>query len=313
VRDVLSEVHDEILTKYYGCGTAFPADLHNLRVLDLGCGTGRDSYVMSKLVGPAGFVFGLDMTPEQIEVAQRHQEHMADVFGFEKSNVKFVQDVIENMDQHFEKNSLDMVTSNCVINLIADKEPVLAQVHTLLRDGGEFYFSDVYVDRRLPENLKTHPMLHGECLGGALYIGDFENMAARVGFHDPRLVTSRVIELEPEVQALVNNAVFTSRTYRLWKIAGLEGACEDFGHVATYKGHHPQGEDRYTLDAEHVFEKGRPERVCGNTVRMIAESRLAEYFEIHGDFSTHYGLFEACGTDAFRRQAPSAGGGASCC
>jgi len=243
VRDVLSEVHDEVLMKYYGCGTAFPPDLHNLRVLDLGCGTGRDSYVMSKLVGPDGFVYGLDLTPEQIEVAQRHQEHMAGVFGYEKSNVTFVQDVIENMDQHFEKNSLDMVTSNCVINLIADKEPVLAQVHGLLRDGGEFYFSDVYVDRRLPEELKTHPMLHGECLGGALYVGDFENMAARVGFHDPRLVTSRVIELEPDVQALVNNAVFTSRTYRLWKIEGLEAACEDFGHVAIYKGGHPQGAD----------------------------------------------------------------------
>jgi len=121
VRDVLSEVHDEVLMKYYGCGTAFPPDLHNLRVLDLGCGTGRDSYVMSKLVGPDGFVYGLDLTPEQIEVAQRHQEHMAGVFGYEKSNVTFVQDVIENMDQHFEKNSLDMVTSNCVINLIADK------------------------------------------------------------------------------------------------------------------------------------------------------------------------------------------------
>jgi len=138
-------------------------------------------------------------------------------------------------------------------------------------------------------------------------------MAARVGFHDPRLVTSRVIELEPDVQALVNNAVFTSRTYRLWKIEGLEAACEDFGHVAIYKGGHPQGADTYTLDAEHLFEKGRPERVCGNTVKMITESRLAQYFQIHGDFSTHYGLFEACGTDAYRRQTPSTDGDASCC
>ena len=112
---------------------------------------------------------------------------------------------------------------------------------------------------------------------------------------------------------MVNNTVFTSRTYRLWKISDLEGACEDFGHVATYLGGHPQNADNYVLDAEHVFEKGRPERVCGNTVKMISESRLAEYFQIHGDFSTHYGLFETCGTDAFRRQTSNENGGASCC
>ena len=301
VKEVLVEIHAEVLIKYYGCGTAFPPDLHGLKVLDLGCGTGRDSYVMSKLVGPEGFVFGLDMTTEQIEVARRHQQFMAKKFGYAESNVEFVQDVIENMDQHFEANSLDMVTSNCVINLLQDKEPVLAQVHSLLRQGGEFYFSDVYVDRRLPEEVKTHPILHGECLGGALYDGDFERMARRVGFVDPRLVSSRIIELEPDVEALVNNAVFRSRTYRLWKIEGMEETCEDFGQVAIYNGGHSEGKDRYTLDKEHVFDRGRPERICGNTVKVLSESRLAPFFEVHGDFSTHYGLFTGCGTEAFNR------------
>ena len=307
VREILPEIHDEVLSRYYGCGTAFPPDLENMRVLDLGCGTGRDSYVMSKLVGPKGFVYGLDMTPEQIAVARRHQEHMADVFGYAASNVDFVQDVIENMAQHFDQDSLDLVTSNCVINLLADKEPVLAQIHELLRQGGEFYFSDVYVDRRLPAEVKTDSTLHGECLGGALYEGDFLRVARGVGFVDPRLVSCRVIDLEPEVAALVGNAVFTSRTYRLWKIEGLEDACEDFGHVAVYKGGHLQGPDRYSLDEEHLFETGRPERVCGNTAKMLAESRLNPYFEVHGDFSTHFGLFTSCGTEAFRRQEPAAG------
>jgi arsenite methyltransferase len=215
VQNVLPEIHAEVLLKYYGCGTAFPPDISGLRVLDLGCGSGRDSYVMSKLVGAEGYVYGLDMTPEQIDVASRHREHMAGVFGYGASNVEFVTDVIENMDRHFAADSLDLVTSNCVINLLADKEPVLAQVHSLLRQGGEFYFSDVYVDRRLPQELQEHPMLHGECLGGALYDGDFVRMARRVGFADPRLVSCRVVDLEPDVAALVGNAVFTSRTYRL--------------------------------------------------------------------------------------------------
>ncbi len=307
VREVLPEIHAEVLLKYYGCGTAFPPDIQNLRVLDLGCGSGRDTYIMSKLVGAAGFVYGLDMTPEQIEVAQRHSDHMAGVFGYEKSNVEFVQDVIENMDRHFEADSLDMVTSNCVINLLADKEPVLAQVFGLLRQGGEFYFSDVYVDRRLPTAVQTHPMLHGECLGGALYDGDFVRMARRVGFADPRLVSRRVIELEPEVAALVGSAVFTSCTYRLWKIEGLENTCEDFGQVAIYNGGHPSGVDRYTLDGDHVFEQGRPEAVCGNTAKMLTDTRLAPYFTIHGNDDHHYGLFSGCGTEAYRRLGSTAG------
>ena len=150
-------------------------------------------------------------------------------------------------------------------------------------------------------------MLHGECLGGALYDGDFTRMARRVGFADPRLVSCRIVDLEPDVAALVGNAVFTSRTYRLWKIAGLEDACEDFGHVAIYNGGHPQGADCYTLDQEHVFEKGRPERVCGNTVKMLADTRLAQYFTIHGEFGTHHGLFSGCGTEAYNRLDPAAG------
>ncbi len=302
VRAVLPGIHAEVLTRYYGCGTAFPPDLAGLRVLDLGCGTGRDSYVMSKLVGRDGFVHGLDMTPEQIDVGRRHRDHMAKVFGYEESNVEFVEDVIENMDRHFAADSLDMVTSNCVINLLADKEPVLRQIHSLLRQGGEFYFSDVYADRRLPADAKTDPVLHGECLGGALYEGDFLRMARRVGFVDPRLVNCRTIDLEPDVAALTGNTVFTSRTYRLWKIEGLEDACEDFGQVATYKGGHPAGADTYTLDREHVFERGRAERVCGNTVRMLSETRLAPFFTVHGDFQTHFGLFAGCGTEAFRRR-----------
>ena len=310
VREVLPDIHDEVLSKYYGCGTAFPADIQGLTVLDVGCGSGRDTYVMAKLVGEQGLIHGIDMTAEQIEVADRHRAHQAQVFGHAESNVRFVQDTIEHLDRHFEPDSLDLVTSNCVMNLLADKEPVLKQIHGLLGEGGEFYFSDVYVDRRLPADVRNHRVLHGECLGGALYGGDFLRLARRVGFADPRLVTNRVIEIdEPELRGLVGNAVFRSMTYRLWKLDGLEDVCEDFGHVATYKGGHPQGEHRFTLDEEHVFEQGLPERVCGNTALMLAGTRLARFFEVSGDFSTHHGRFVGCGTSVFNRGDGDAGCG----
>ncbi|CAN0339534.1 unnamed protein product, partial [Scytosiphon promiscuus] len=72
VRAVMPLLHDEVIIKYYGCGVAFPEQLEGCTVLDLGCGAGRDSYIVSKLVGPEGKVVGVDMTPEQIEVRQHH-------------------------------------------------------------------------------------------------------------------------------------------------------------------------------------------------------------------------------------------------
>jgi len=170
VRKTLPLINDEIKMKYYGCGTCFPEDIESLKILDVGCGTGRDVYIMSKLVGPDGFVYGLDMTSEQIELGQRYIKDQAKRFGYNKTNVKFIHDYMENISEQIESNSLDLVTSNCVINLAENKEDIIRQIYEVLKEGGELYFSDVYADRRLPDNLKTHPVIHGECLGGGLFI-----------------------------------------------------------------------------------------------------------------------------------------------
>jgi arsenite methyltransferase len=80
------------------------------------------------------------------------------------------------------------VISNCVINLCPDKESDLREIYRVLKAGGEFYFSDVYSDRRIPTNLLDDPVLYGECLSGALYEGDFIRLARKHGFNDPREV-----------------------------------------------------------------------------------------------------------------------------
>jgi arsenite methyltransferase len=94
-----------------------------------------------------------------------------------------------------EPASFDVIVSNCVINLSIDKPAVFSGAFALLKPGGELYFSDVYCDRRLPESVRADPELYGECLGGALYWNDFLPMAKRTGFLDPRLVTSRPIDV----------------------------------------------------------------------------------------------------------------------
>jgi len=299
VRAVLPFIADEITERYYGCGSPIPIALKGLTVLDLGCGTGRDSYILSKLVGEKGFVHGIDMTEKQIRVAEKYLELQAKRFGYGQPNCRFIFDTIENFADHFSPGSLDIVISNCVINLVEDKERVLRQVFAALKPGGEFYFSDIYADRRVPERVRKDPVLYGECLGGALYEKDFERMAKRAGFVDPRVVSKRSIGISnEEIRERIRNIRFSSVTYRLWKIEGLEDACEDYGHVAVYRGGITESPFRFELDAAHVFEKNRPERVCGNTALMLSRTRLLPYFEITGSFDEHFGLFRQCGSTA---------------
>ena len=297
VSDVLPLIADEIKNKYYGCGSPIPDALDGLKVLDIGCGTGRDVYILSKLVGENGFVYGIDMTKQQIEIAEKYIDVQTEQFGYQKPNVQFIHDLIENIDEYFEENSIDLIISNCVFNLIFDKEMVLSKIYKILKNGGEFYFSDNYSDRRIPEHLKDHPILYNECMSGALYKKDFIRLARKVGFMEPRVVTENKLNINnPELENLLENIQFYSITYRLWKIDGLEDACEDYGHIAIYKGGIKEAPFKFILDQTHIFEKGKPERVCGNTALMLSKTRYKDYFEIIGDFSTHYGEFSGCGT-----------------
>jgi ubiquinone/menaquinone biosynthesis C-methylase UbiE len=293
IGSVISLVNDEIKRKYYGCGSPIPLCIEGLKVLDVGCGTGRDCYIMSKLVGEEGFVYGIDMTENQIEVADKYRGEQTAKFGYKKPNVKFILDYMENIENNFSEHSLDLVTSNCVLNLAEDKEPILKQIFKILNFGGEFYFSDVYADRRVPEKIRTNQVLYGECLGGALYDKDFERIAKKAGFSDPRIVSKRLISItNEEVRKLVENINFYSITYRLWKIKKLEDAYEDYGHIATYSGGIAEAPCKFELDGSQVFYRNKPEKVCGNTACMLGQTRFKKYFKIMGDFKEHFGEFK---------------------
>jgi radical SAM/Cys-rich protein len=308
VKESLRYVNDEIKMKYYGCGSPIPHALDGLKALDVGCGTGRDVYILSSLTGENGFAWGIDMTENQLAVANKYVADQMDIFGYSKSNVKFIHDYIENLKSHFDKEALDLIISNCVINLAEDKAVVLKQIYNILKFGGEFYFSDVYADRRVPGQIARQEVLYGECLGGALYYKDFERIAKKVGFTDPRVISSQAITIHnPEIEKLVENINFCSITYRLWKIEGFEDACEDYGHIAVYRGGIPFAPFKYELDREHVFYKNKPERVCGNTAKMLQDTRYGKYFEIIGDFSEHFGAFEDCARQSGEKDETSNG------
>jgi ubiquinone/menaquinone biosynthesis C-methylase UbiE len=271
---------------------------------------------LGALVGETGSVVGVDMTDEQLDVANRHIEFHKDAFGYAQSNVIFKKGYIEKLDElGLEKQSFDIIVSNCVINLSTDKEAVLKQAYELLKPGGEMYFSDVYSSRRVPESLVSDPVLYGECLSGALYWNDFENLAKYCGFTDPRLVEDRPIAINnARIEEKKGHNDFYSATYRLFKLPELEPACEDYGQAVIYNGKIPFMPKAFELDAHHYIEKGKVFPVCGNTWRMIHDTRFKEYFDFIGNWDTHYGIFAGCGLDVpyaqVQTQSDSGGG---CC
>ena len=299
IRNVLPLIADEILTKFYGCGSPLPPLLEGMTVLDLGCGTGRDVYIASKLVGETGHSIGVDMTTEQIEVAKKYQDEQRERFGFKSSNVKFLQGYIEDFKSlGIEDNSIDVVISNCVINLSPAKEQVFKEIYRILKPGGELFFADVFSDRRIPEALANDPVLRGECLSGTFYTEDFRRIMAASGWMDFRYTNIRNLELSGEISEKLGFATFSSRTVRAFKLGDLEDICEDYGQVAYYDGSIAGSPHFFDLDDHHRFYMGKPMLVCGNTASMLSNTRYSRAFKIFGDRTVHFGAFYCCSTES---------------
>lgn len=295
VAPLMGDLHEEVLRRFYGCGSPIPLGVEGLTILDLGAGSGRDCFLLSRLVGEDGRVIGVDMTGEQLDVARRHIPWHTERFGYRRPNVEFRDGYIEDLEAAgIASGSVDVVISNCVLNLSPDKGRVFSEIFRVLRPGGELFFSDVFADRRLAAHHREDPVLLGECLGGALYREDFRRLIATVGCRDARVVSKSAIAVtDPDIARKTGLVTFTSETVRAFKLA-LEDRCEDYGQVATYLGTLRESPHAFVLDDHHRFEAGRPMLVCSNTAAMLTQTRYAPHFRVAGDTSTHFGLFD-CG------------------
>ena len=295
VREILPVIKDEILSRFYGCGSPISMGLKGRTVLDLGCGTGRDVFILSKLAGENGHVHGVDMTPEQIEVAIKYQEEQAQIFGFSKVNTSFHLGYIEDLKSlGIEDNSVDVVTSNCVINLSPFKELVFKEVYRVLKEGGELCFSDIFADRRLPEEVKNDPVMHGECMGGAMYFEDFRRLLEKCGFTTYYIVDKTPIQPNDfEIARKVGDIKFFSCTVRAFKCEELEDREENYGHSATYLGTMEENKRYFDFDENYRFVKNKPLGVSGNVAKILKTSRMKEHFLVEGTGEVHHGLFGA--------------------
>ncbi len=280
VIEAMAEIDDEIMERFYGCGSPIPPALEGCTVVDLGCGVGRDVYVLSKLVGPTGRVIGVDMTEAQLAVARAHLDSQMERFGYSVPNVEFICGFIEDLAElGIEDGTVDLVVSNCVINLTPFKRQVFEEIYRVLKPGGELYFSDVFCDRRMPEALRDDPVLRGECLGGALYLDDFRRMMQQVGFADFLFTVVDDIHVSDlALETKLGFMSFTSRTVRAIKAADLEDAHEDYGQRATYLGTMTEMPRYFDLTDHIRLIKGRECALSRNMVEMLRQSRYGEHF-----------------------------------
>jgi len=185
-----SVLPEEAVRASLGCGN--PTALAELRpgetVLDLGSGGGIDVLLSARRVGPSGKAYGLDMTDEMLALALENQKRAG------IANVEFLKGEIENIP--LPDNSVDVIISNCVINLSADKDRVLKEAFRVLKPGGRLAVSDVVVRGEVPKEVREHMLLWVGCIAGALQDSDYLSKLAKAGFENIDIEPTRVYDIE---------------------------------------------------------------------------------------------------------------------
>jgi MoaA/NifB/PqqE/SkfB family radical SAM enzyme/SAM-dependent methyltransferase len=278
----VAHIPQDVLDRFYGCGSPMArADIRpGETVVDLGCGAGIDVFIAAKLVGPSGKVIGVDMTEQMLAVARENQPRVAAALGWDAADFRkgFLEE-IPVLDR-----SVDLVTSNCVVNLSPDKPRVFDEVWRVLKDHGRIVISDIVSERDVPPHLRVNPQLWGECLVGALTQEEFLARLERAGFYGLSLL-SRTYWKDVEGYS------FYSVTVRGFKYEKRDG-CVYQGHRAVYLG-----PGKAFLDEEgHLFPRNEPYEVCTDTVAKLRRSPYDGMFAVLDPGEDH-ASYACCGPD----------------
>ena len=177
----LSHIPKEVTEISYGCGS--PVGRAGLRegevMVDLGSGGGIDCFIAAKHVGETGQVFGIDMTDEMLDIARKNASQVVKNLGY--NNIEFKKGFLEDIP--IEDTSVDLVTSNCVINLSTNKNAVFKEIHRILKHNGRFLIADIISEIEVPEEMRINKELWGECISGALTLKEFLGHASNNKFN----------------------------------------------------------------------------------------------------------------------------------
>lgn len=258
----------EVLERFYGCGS--PVTLAGLlegeRMVDLGSGGGIDCFIAARRVGAGGQVIGIDMTDQMLEVANRNKMKVAENLGFDV--VEFRKGYLERVP--VEDHSIDLITSNCVINLSPDKPAVFAEMWRVLKDHGRIVISDIVSEDPTPLNIKANEILWGECIAGALTQQEFLMALERAGFYGLE-VLKKVFWKEVEAYP------FYSVTVRGYKFEKKDG-CIYKGQKAIYRGPYKA----ITDEEGHLFPRDIAVEVCTDTASKLSKAPYSGSFIVTG-------------------------------
>lgn len=296
----LKVIPQEIIERDYGCGDPSQYLQPGDHVLDLGSGGGKICYIASQVVGPEGYVVGVDINDQMLNLARQYQGEVADKIGYLNTDFRKgrIQDLQLNMQQFeeylqnnpvssaadwlaadeaaaalrsssplVESDSMDAVVSNCVLNLVRneDRRQLFAEVFRVLKRGGRAIISDIVSDEDVPQHLQNDSDLWSGCISGAFREDQFLEAFEEAGFYGLEIVSR-----QEEAWAVVDGIEFRSLTVRAWK--GKDGPCLDRRQAVIYNGPWKVVVD----DDGHKLLRGKRMAVCDKTYKIYSSGPYAE-------------------------------------
>lgn len=300
--DLLNILPEEIIEKDYGCGDPSRYVREGDVVLDLGSGSGKICYMAAQLVGEKGKVIGVDMNNDMLSLARKHQNEMAKKMGNDR--VRFLKGKIQDLALDVEAmetwlkenpvtsaddlskleswklqqtketpliadNSIDLVISNCVLNLVndAEKQALVNEIFRVVKPGGRIAISDIISDEFIPEHLKADKELWSGCISGA-----FQEQEMLEMFHDAGFIAVSYDKWADAAWQVVEGIEFRSATLTAIKREQID--CIDKGHAMVYRGPFS-----FVIDDEgHEFPRGERMAVCERTFNVLSNEPYKDDF-----------------------------------
>jgi len=298
----LKIIPQEVLDRDYGCGDPSRYVREGETVLDLGSGGGKICFIAAQIVGEKGKVIGVDMTPEMLELSRGAAPKISEALGYDVVEFRrgHIQDLKTNLDlldaylektpvsgaESYEKmqteiarlqtelplvedNSVDVIVSNCVLNLVDDslKKELFAEMYRVLKVGGRIAVSDIVSDEESPKHLKDNNKLWSGCISGALQETEFTIALEDAGFYGVS-----IDKYEADPWQVVEGIEYRSVTVLAWK--GLEGPCIEKNQAVIYKGPFRQIED----DDGHIYYRGERMAVCEKIYKILKNEPYKDQF-----------------------------------